>query len=103
MSGMKHCLKQREKNKQKFTFIATGLDGPWQKGEVTIRFYSANKQAKFHRKSYSGITIWGNDDFGMEKMNASEEDFHNLVNICKKTAGFIPAIDTLRKMGFIFI
>jgi hypothetical protein len=95
---MKHCLKQREKNKQKFTFVTIGLDGPWEKGEVTIRFHRANKQAKLH----SQISIWGDDDFGMEKMNASEEDFHNLVNICKKAAEFIPTIDVLRKMGFVF-
>ena len=97
MTNMKHCLKQREKNKQKFTFLTIGLDGPWEKEEVTIRFHHANKQAKL----YSGISIWGDDDFGMEKINAVEEDFHNLVNMCKKT-GFIPTIDVLRKMGFVF-
>ena len=87
---MKHCIKQREKNKQKFTFVTTGIDGPWEKGEVTIRFHCAR------------ISLWGEDDFGMEKINACEEDFHNLVNICKNTAGFIPTIDVLRKMGFVF-
>ena len=94
---MKHCIKQREKNKQKFTFVTTGIDGPWEKGEVTIRFHVENR-----RNGYATISLWGEDDFGMEKINAVEEDFHNLVNICKNTAGFIPTIDVLRKMGFVF-
>jgi hypothetical protein len=102
MTGMKHCLKQREKNQQKFTFVTIGLDGPWEKGEVTIRFHPKNKRVKSHYTNYSQISLWGEDDFGMEKVNASEEDFHNLVNICKKAAGFIPTIDVLRKMGFVF-
>jgi hypothetical protein len=101
MTGMKHCLKQREKNKQKFTFVTTGIDGPWEKGEVTIRFHFENKRKIGNHKRYARISLWGDDDFGMEKINVVEEDFHNLVNMCKKT-GFIPTIDVLRKMGFVF-
>ena len=99
---MKHCIKQREKNKQKFTFVTTGIDGPWEKGEVTIRFHPKNKRTKHQHDNCSRISLWGDDDFGMEKINACEEDFHNLVNICKNAAGFIPTIDVLRKMGFVF-
>jgi hypothetical protein len=36
---MKHCLKQREKLKKKFNFVTTGLDGPWQNDEVTIKLF----------------------------------------------------------------
>jgi hypothetical protein len=84
---MKHCLKQREKLKNKFTFITTGFDGPWQNDEVTIKFYNSH------------ITMWGTDDFGMELINACEQDFRTLVNLCNNTT---PSINVLKKMRYIF-
>lgn len=86
---MKHCLKQRKKLEKKFTFITTGNDGPWENDEVTIRF----------NKVYFRISMWGTDDFGMELINASEQDYHTMVNLCAKNT---PTIDVLKKMGYDF-
>ena len=96
---MKHCLKQREKLKKKFTFVTTGVDGPWEKDEVTIVFQKQTKKKNDYHKFCSRITMWGTDDFGMELINASEQDYHTMVNLCTKNT---PTIDVLKKMGYDF-
>jgi len=43
--------------------------------------------------------MWGTDDFGMELINACEQDFRTLVNLCNNTT---PSINVLKKMRYIF-
>jgi hypothetical protein len=42
------------------------------------------------------ISFWGDDDFGLEKLDATKEEFHELVNM----KGLNKEI--LRKMGFVY-
>jgi len=98
---MKHCLKQREKLKKKFTFVTTGFDGPWEKDEVTINFQKQTKKKDDYHKFCSRISMWGTDDFGMELLNVCEKDFRDMINLCIKTNN-TPSIDVLKKMGYIF-
>lgn len=94
---MKHCLKQREKLKNKFTFVTKGLDGPWKNDEVTIRFCKETKRKNNYQKCYSRVSMWGTDDFGMELRDASEQDYHTMLNLCTNVT---PSIDYLKKMKY---
>lgn len=85
---MKHCLKQRKKKQERFTKTFIGLDHIWQNEEVTIRFKDGL------------ITMWGQDDFGMEKVDATEQDWIELINDCIAGFGFTPAFARLKQLGF---
>ena len=96
---MKHCLKQREKLKKKFTFVTTGFDGPWENDEVTIRFHKETPKKNNYQECYSRVSMWGTDDFGMELIDASEQDYHTMVNLCSNAT---PSINVLKKMRYVF-
>ncbi len=83
---MKHCLKQREKNKQKnqcFVFV----EDDW------FPCYDRNKVRMFFNAKSKYIGIWGEDDFGMEKFNATEDEYNKL-------KGQLLSKKTLKALGF---
>lgn len=86
---MKHCLKQREKNKKKFTAFFTGKDGPWEGEEVMIRF----------TKKQNRISLWGDDDFGLEQRELDESDWFDLIFLCKN--GYTPTLEKLKSLGYV--
>lgn len=97
---MKHCLLQRIKNKKKLTKTFIGTGKYWS-GESVTAFYSP-----FHKRNknnpnkaqYSYISLWGEDDFGMMKKEATEKDWRDLLALCKD--GRTPTVEKLKELGY---
>ncbi len=84
---MKHCLTQRVKNKRRFTRLIHASDDWYpslEGGKVEMRFYP----------DWERISIWGDDDFGMEKFEATEAEFKELSALVVNQA-------MLKKRGFL--
>jgi len=92
-------MKRREKDKEKYTFVTKGYDGPWQGGDVTVTFYFEKKDPHTSQKLPARISLWGGDDFGMERVGSSELDFYHLRHQC--SSGSLPSVSLLRWMGYI--
>lgn len=84
---MKHCLKQREKNKKKNQCLVTVSDD-W------YPCIDGDKVMMYWHPDINRIGVWGDDDFGMEKLNTSEAEFKLLKNE-------VLSKDILKKCGFI--
>ncbi len=98
---MKHSLIQKERNKKKHSALVEtsddfypNFDGPKGYVYVELTFHPKEKKPKFYEKSYSFISVWGDDDFGMEKENGTEEEFNELRQI-------IITKEDLKKRGFV--
>jgi len=98
---MKHCLNHREKSKEKFTFLTTGAPGDiWEGDEVTVTFHFEKIDPETKQRLPTRISLWGGDDFGMERVGSSKLDFYHLRHQC--SSGSLPSVSLLRWMGYIF-
>lgn len=83
---MKHRLIQRNKVKARNTCLVKASDD-WYPS-----FPDGTVEMTYRPKTKS-ISFWGDDDFGMQKDNSSEEEFKKLKNI-------IVSQEYLSKIGF---
>ena len=97
---MKHCLLQRIKNKKKLTKTFVGTGDYWEGESVTVCYSPFDKRNKKNpnRAQYGYISLWGMDDFGMIKTEATEKDWHNLLYLCRN--GRTPTIEKLKELGY---
>lgn len=83
---MKHCLKQRDKIRKRNRALIPASDDwfPSMEGGMVLLIWSPESQR---------IAVWGDDDFGMEKWNATEAEF-------KELKGLVVSQAMLKKRGF---